>query len=204
MKRPWLIFTVGAGLVLVSVTAAYTGRVIDPRGGSALDDTRTSPRAAEQLDTGSGLPALPAIECIAVRYNARWQAINAGGEPATGGTYQVNLSIGQSSIGAMANGSYKAGVGYWYGAFAVPIICACDCHTDPQCDGKYDVLDIVKAVNVAFRGGVEIPDPNPDCPCMTTDVDCSLFTNAIDVVRMVNVAFRAADPASQFCDPCTP
>ncbi|HUU45041.1 MAG TPA: hypothetical protein VM118_04845 [Acidobacteriota bacterium] len=78
--------------------------------------------------------------------------------------------------------------------------CQCPCHTDPQCDGVTNVLDVVHAVNVAFRGALPVFDDG--CPYERTDVDCTGFTNVLDVVRMVNVAFRGALPATQFCDGC--
>lgn len=81
--------------------------------------------------------------------------------------------------------------------------CACDCHGDPAgCDGTIDVLDVVTAVNVAFRDAPDVIDPNPQCPRTTTDVSCDGYTNVIDVVKLVNVAFRNDDPLVQFCDPC--
>ncbi|HUU44417.1 MAG TPA: hypothetical protein VM118_01685, partial [Acidobacteriota bacterium] len=80
--------------------------------------------------------------------------------------------------------------------------CICPCHADPECDGVTNVLDVVRAVNVAFRGAPAVFDPN--CPYKQTDVDCSGFTNVIDVVKFVNVAFRGGDPAVQYCDPCAP
>ncbi|HUU45891.1 MAG TPA: hypothetical protein VM118_09175, partial [Acidobacteriota bacterium] len=80
--------------------------------------------------------------------------------------------------------------------------CSCPCHGDPQCDGATDVLDVVKAVNVAFRGAVAITDPL--CPTEQTDVSCDGVTNVIDVVKFVNVAFRNGDVMAEFCDPCAP
>ncbi|HUU46340.1 MAG TPA: LamG-like jellyroll fold domain-containing protein, partial [Acidobacteriota bacterium] len=82
--------------------------------------------------------------------------------------------------------------------------CDCDCHADPQCDSVTNVLDVVQAVNIAFRGTMPTPDPNPTCPYLPADVDCSGFINVIDVVKFVNVAFRSGDPAVNFCDPCGP
>ena len=80
--------------------------------------------------------------------------------------------------------------------------CACPCHTDPQCDGFSNVLDVVQTVNVAFRGAAPVFDP--DCLFEQTDMDCSGFSNVLDVVRIVNVAFRGNSPESQFCDGCAP
>ena len=81
--------------------------------------------------------------------------------------------------------------------------CGCDCHADPICDQVINnVQDVVVTINVAFRGAPAIPDPNAACPDETTDVNCDTFTSVIDVVKIVNVAFRAANPATEFCNPC--
>ncbi|HUU45557.1 MAG TPA: M14 family zinc carboxypeptidase [Acidobacteriota bacterium] len=82
--------------------------------------------------------------------------------------------------------------------------CACDCHADPECDGVINVLDVVLAVNTAFRGAPPIADPVYACPYVTTDVTCDGVTNVLDVVHFVNAAFRGGDPAVEFCDPCAP
>ncbi|MCH8992944.1 MAG: hypothetical protein IIA44_14495, partial [Acidobacteria bacterium] len=83
------------------------------------------------------------------------------------------------------------------------LICECDCHGDPaECDGFLDVFDVVRAVDVSFREGVPIPDPNPLCPYVTTDATCDDETNVFDVVAIVAVAFRNEDPATVICDPC--
>jgi probable HAF family extracellular repeat protein len=84
-----------------------------------------------------------------------------------------------------------------------PVACGCDCHADPQCDGVTNVLDVVQSVKVAFRGLPDIVDPNAACPNATSDTNCDGVTNVLDVVHLVNVAFRSADPAVEFCDPCS-
>jgi len=83
-----------------------------------------------------------------------------------------------------------------------PPACACDCHADPQCDGLTNVLDVVKAVNEAFRNSAPIVDPNPDCPKTDNDADGNGVVNVLDVVRFVNVAFRNELPEDNFADPC--
>jgi len=80
--------------------------------------------------------------------------------------------------------------------------CSCACFADPQCDSVTDIFDVTELVNVAFRNGAPILDPNVLCTKQTTDVDCSGATDILDVTRMVNVAFRNGDPVTEFCDPC--
>jgi hypothetical protein len=81
--------------------------------------------------------------------------------------------------------------------------CFCVCKIDPVCDGETGVLDVVAAVDVAFRNSPAVPDPFPICPHARTDADCNGHTDVLDVIRFVNVAFRNADPALEFCDPCS-
>ncbi len=85
------------------------------------------------------------------------------------------------------------------------VVCDCNCHADPSCDGATNILDVVQTVGIAFRG--EVPTIDASCPhepAGRSDVDCSGATSVVDVVRMVGVAFRGENPATNFCDPCTP
>lgn len=78
--------------------------------------------------------------------------------------------------------------------------CVCKCPNDPYCDGFTDVLDVVAAVNVAFRGEPAITDYG--CPRQRTDVEGDGFSDVIDIVRLVNVAFRNASRDANFTEPC--
>ncbi|MBI3872344.1 MAG: hypothetical protein HY304_04620 [candidate division Zixibacteria bacterium] len=81
--------------------------------------------------------------------------------------------------------------------------CACPCHADAQCDSvRSDILDLVKTIEVAFRGAPPVSDPN--CPRERTDVDCSGATDVLDVVHVADVAFRAVSAQAAYCDPCGP
>ncbi|HUU46622.1 MAG TPA: S8 family serine peptidase, partial [Acidobacteriota bacterium] len=83
-----------------------------------------------------------------------------------------------------------------------PPPCECDCHADPLCDAQTDVLDVVRLIEVAFRGGASLTDPNPLCPHETTDVNCDGVTSILDAVLIVDVAFRGSDPQTSFTAPC--
>ncbi len=84
--------------------------------------------------------------------------------------------------------------------------CDCRCQSDPECDGRTDVLDVIHTIDRAFRG----LSPTKDFACIPhgqtvdgrTDVNCSGATDVVDVVVMINVAFRGMDPATQFCHLC--
>jgi len=41
-----------------------------------------------------------------------------GGAPASSASYAVNLTVGQTAIGASSSANYGAGLGYWYGEVA--------------------------------------------------------------------------------------
>ncbi len=83
--------------------------------------------------------------------------------------------------------------------------CQCLCPADPACDGvRSDIVDVVQAVTVAFRGGAAITDPSPTCPVTPTDVNCSGATDIVDIVKIVSVAFRGGSASVEYCDPCQP
>jgi len=84
----------------------------------------------------------------------------------------------------------------------IEICCACDCHADPQCDGVYNVFDVVKISQVVNQGYPEPADPNPCCPYKKTDVDCDGDTDQTDLDKMGAVCFQYADPDTTFCRPC--
>lgn len=84
----------------------------------------------------------------------------------------------------------------------VTIACPGCCPADPNCDGiQSDIVDVVTAIGVAFRGVPAIQGLG--CPSAQTDVDCSGFTDVVDVVKVVDVAFRGASTDAKFCHPCT-
>ncbi|HUU46271.1 MAG TPA: hypothetical protein VM118_11130, partial [Acidobacteriota bacterium] len=101
-------------------------------------------------------------------------------------------SFGASSLDDVVHRAWD-----WAAANA---FCACPCRSDPQCDGITNVLDVVLAVDVAFRS--QSPTSDPGCPFPRTDVTCDRITNVLDVVHFVNVAFRGGEPANQFCEEC--
>lgn len=84
----------------------------------------------------------------------------------------------------------------------IEIGCECQCHTDPQCDGYYDIIDWMRIRDVARGSHAPIPDPNPMCPVLTTDVNCDGVTNNTDKNLMYEVIFNSGDPDTLFCDPC--
>lgn len=80
--------------------------------------------------------------------------------------------------------------------------CVCPCLANPQCeDLATDIFDVILTIDIAFRGGAQLTDP--DCPNARSDVDCSGTVDILDVTRMISVAFRAGNPATEFCNPCS-
>jgi hypothetical protein len=138
--------------------------------------------------------------------NMDWYSINNGGAiEVAAGNIKMGISIGQNAVGEVSAGNIKMGLGFWYGASgSSSTTCACDCAADPECDSLTDIFDVTQIVNVAFRNGAPLLDPNNLCPWVTTDVNCDGLTDIFDVTRMVNVAFRNGDPAVEFCNPCAP
>ena len=144
-------------------------------------------------------------QTTAAAINCDWVSINHGGATeVASGDLRLGVSVGQNVAGFVAGGPYQMGLGFWYGTAAAGGGCACDCFGDPMCDGVASILDVVRAVDVAFRGGAPYFDPDPACPLETTDVTCDGVTTILDVVRMVDVAFRGGDAEVLYCDPCAP
>ncbi|HUU44613.1 MAG TPA: hypothetical protein VM118_02670 [Acidobacteriota bacterium] len=206
-----------------------TGRRIVPAGPRqhSLDSTSSAQTATREVQTPSDLKVRPrsdalspdpiqsptvaqpeataAPAAVAAAINLDWVSINHGGAiEVASGDLRMGVSLAQSVAGFVAGGPYQMGLGFWYGTAAAGGGCACDCFGDPMCDGVASILDVVRAVDVAFRGGAPYFDPNPACPFETTDVTCDGVTTILDVVRMVDVAFRGGDAEVLYCDPCAP
>lgn len=133
-----------------------------------------------QLKTGATTAVVPVRVIFTLG-----QAVMAGGS-----------LPGSGDSGVVA---FKIGLGYEYNVWVTSYNCICNCHADPECDGATDILDVVRAIHIAFRG--KDPMFEGSCPYETTDIDCNNLTDAMDVVRFVNIAFREADPAG-ICSPC--
>jgi len=77
----------------------------------------------------------------------------------------------------------------------------CVRHGDPYPNGVTDVFDVALAVDVAFRNGTTILDPEcPHDPGGRADVNCDGVVTVHDVTQLVDVAFRNGTAA--FCNPC--
>jgi YVTN family beta-propeller protein len=118
-------------------------------------------------------------------------------------TLPLDSLVPMSTVFWRVRASNQCGEGAWseISYFSVAP-CACDCDADPQCDSVTNILDVVRCINVAFRDGAALADPDPFCPRFTTDVDCSGATDILDVVHLIDVAFRDGDPATEFCQVC--
>lgn len=59
-----------------------------------------------------------ALAMSSTNYRLDWfvPLTGGGGGPMQSANYAVNLTVGQSVIGAAASANYGVGLGYWYGA----------------------------------------------------------------------------------------
>ncbi len=198
--------------ILVMGAAPSNKNAADADNPSTVQPTVTAATpASETLLPESGLdlnsvpnpefPAQPEAAASAALYEIDWYSINGGGTiNASSTNYKMGASIGQSVAGAASSANYNMGIGFWHGAGAS---CACNCHNDPVCDAVIsNVQDVVATINVAFRGGAALIDPNANCPYEQSDVNCDTFTSVLDVVLVVNVAFRGFNPATTYCVAC--
>lgn len=80
----------------------------------------------------------------------------------------------------------------------------CYCQGDSyECDkGWIDIIDVVRAINVSFRGEAPTPDPSPVCRYLRTDIDCDGSTDLRDIVGIIDVAFHNQPESVAFCNTC--
>ena len=113
------------------------------------------------------------------------------------GTYAVRVvERGQSARFPFINNDHVC-----FAVGGAAFTCNCTCYSDFGCSGATDITDVVRAMNVAFRGYTA--SSPPQCPWGEMDVNCSTVTDIVDVISIIDVAFRGAS-ASTFCDPCSP
>ncbi len=113
------------------------------------------------------------------------------------GTYAVRVvEHGQSLRYPFTNNGHAC-----FAVGGAAFTCNCACYSDFSCSGATEITDVVRALNVAFRGYSS--NSLPQCPWGEMDVNCSTVTDIVDVIAIIDVAFRGA-PASAFCDPCSP
>ncbi len=68
------------------------------------------------------------VLALSAAYQLDWLVplTGGGGGPASSTNYKVNLTVGQTVIGASSSTNYKASLGYWYGIpaynFYLPLV----------------------------------------------------------------------------------
>lgn len=169
---------------------------------ASIDFGASTASQANATDSRDRSDASTSAIAAPLLYVIPWHSLNGGGGTMSGYGFTMNASVAQDAVGLSSGETYETGTGYWYTGEPDTPGCSCPCHADPECDAMTNVLDVVRAVRVAFRGGAPVFDPS--CPYERTDVNCSGFTDVIDVVKFVNVAFRGGSPILQFCHPCIP
>jgi len=61
------------------------------------------------------VPGVLAMSSASYRLDWYTPVTGSGGGPASSANYAIDLTVGQVGIGPAASGSYRAGLGYWYG-----------------------------------------------------------------------------------------
>ncbi len=61
------------------------------------------------------LPVLLISLLFAQNYQINWYTVNSGGSPIEGGSYKLNASLAQTSIGSAEGTGFKGFFGFWYG-----------------------------------------------------------------------------------------
>jgi hypothetical protein len=75
-----------------------------------------------------GLLLASSALALSAAYRLDWfvPLTGGGGGPANSTNYKVNLTVGQTAIGASTSTNYKASLGYWYGIpaynFYLPLV----------------------------------------------------------------------------------
>jgi hypothetical protein len=75
-----------------------------------------------------GLLLASSALALSAAYRLDWfvPLTGGGGGPASSTNYKVNLTVGQTVIGASTSTNYKASLGYWYGIpaynFYLPLV----------------------------------------------------------------------------------
>lgn len=126
-----------------------------------------------------------------------------------------NATLGQSNVyfenDSLLPATWNAMTDQWGDDFWRPVMvdamttvtCVCDCLAEPgNCNGAIDAVDVLTTVNIAFRSGPPVADPQPSCPITRSDVNCDGVTSIVDIIKVIEVAFRGADPTVTFCNPC--
>ena len=188
-------------LAMVSLAALIAA---ESRQAKPADTPVQSPQArAEQpqatpqppIEVSSKDVAMEPRTAAPAAFDLNWYSINGGGaSSASGGSYTLGLSVGQSVAGAASGGSYDLGIGFWYGA-AVGGGCLVIQTGDVNSSGTLTSADIIYLVNFVFKSGA---DP---LPCEAAgDVNCSGTITSADIIYLVNYVFKSGAAP---CDVCT-
>jgi hypothetical protein len=83
------------------------------------------------------------------------------------------------------------------------LLLACNCPNQGDVDtvnspGVVDVMDIIREIEIAFSGGLDITDAG--CPRSRGDVNNDMVTDGFDVIQIIAIAFSSGF----VCNPCTP
>lgn len=109
----------------------------------------------------AGMPAL-------AQFDLSWNTIDGGGSMFTtsGGTFNLDGTIGQPDAGTMSGGTFTLTGGFW----AVTGAGSAICRGDLNCDGVIDFGDINPFI-LALSNWPQWLQTYPDCPPQNADVN---------------------------------
>jgi hypothetical protein len=149
-----------------------------------------------RADNGGGSPYLaPGSGVVAYLW------VHATGSP--GQVFAVDSAWLGSSTRLRLVSAFDDGYPDYFHRGSVTLVSLCNCssHGDVNNDGTIDVGDVVKVIDIAFRGEPAAPT-DPSCPRATrADYNCDGMIDVIDVIRAIDFAFRGGAP---ICNPCNP
>ena len=106
------------------------------------------------------------LSLVGEEYTIDWHTIDGGGDTrSTGGTYELNGTIGQPDAGEMSGGSYSLAGGFWFGQ--VPGDC--------DADGDVDLDDFTELAACLVGPGGGLAQPACNCFDLDSNGDIDLF-----------------------------
>jgi hypothetical protein len=111
----------------------------------------------------AAVAAVAVVAAPAAAYELTWHTIHAGGGTATGGGFELSVTIGQPGTGVASGGSFELASGFWPGALV-----GAGLSGDCDADGDVDIDDYAQFAACLTGPGTE---PAAECDCFDLDGD---------------------------------